>query len=377
MSAAVLQKRAFRLNGSEVLCGRGAWFGGRPLATQFLNAYSLLIPEGERFVIRACSAYLDRVGPELQAELKALFFQESSHSRQHGRMVEAMQAQKFALDPFRKVIEWLSYRVLEPLVPPGLRLATAAAIEHHNAAIAEHFLRQGLLRGIREGELRRLFLWHFAEEIEHKEVVFRLLQRVSGSWALRALGLAASCTTFLFYLAIGTLLLALKSGSAPRISMHGESLFALLVKESLRYLRPGFQPRFEESRALHGAALAELDRLGAGDRALPAAFRERMAPSLERVRKLRAFFGAQISGYEGTWVHSEGSRKLNFCTYSYLGLLGHPRIQDAARAALERYGTGTHGVRLLGAISRFTARWRRGLPPFSGARQPSSSAPDS
>jgi 8-amino-7-oxononanoate synthase len=34
-------------------------------------------------------------------------------------------------------------------------------------------------------------------------------------------------------------------------------------------------------------------------------------------------------------------------SYSYLGLIGHPEINRAAQAAIERYGTGTHGVRLL------------------------------
>jgi len=34
-------------------------------------------------------------------------------------------------------------------------------------------------------------------------------------------------------------------------------------------------------------------------------------------------------------------------SYSYLGLIGHPQINAAAQAAVERYGTGTHGVRLL------------------------------
>lgn len=33
--------------------------------------------------------------------------------------------------------------------------------------------------------------------------------------------------------------------------------------------------------------------------------------------------------------------------YSYLGLNGHPAINAAASAAIEKYGTGTHGVRLL------------------------------
>jgi glycine C-acetyltransferase len=34
-------------------------------------------------------------------------------------------------------------------------------------------------------------------------------------------------------------------------------------------------------------------------------------------------------------------------SYSYLGLIGHPRINAAAKAAVDQYGTGTHGVRLL------------------------------
>jgi 8-amino-7-oxononanoate synthase len=33
--------------------------------------------------------------------------------------------------------------------------------------------------------------------------------------------------------------------------------------------------------------------------------------------------------------------------YSYLGLIGHPAIDEAARKAIERFGTGTHGVRML------------------------------
>ena len=34
-------------------------------------------------------------------------------------------------------------------------------------------------------------------------------------------------------------------------------------------------------------------------------------------------------------------------SYSYLGLIGHPDIDAAAKAAVDQYGTGTHGVRLL------------------------------
>ena len=364
-----LQARAFRLNDRESLCLEGAWFEGKALATQFLNAYSLLIPQGERFIIRSCRAHLEQAEAPLRKELHGLFFQEGNHSREHARMLEAMRAKGLGLDGFRAIVDWCSYRLLEPLTPSKLRLATAAAIEHHNAVIATFFLRRDLLRGIRAGEMRRLFVWHFAEEIEHKEVVFKLLERVSPSWPLRALGLLASGATFLLYLALGTLWLGLKTGAAGKLSfwrdlvrqcLRREGLPALLFKESMRYLAPGFRPRREESQALLASALTELERLGIERpqvaappeaRPMPAAFCDRMAPWQERVERLQPgnlFFGACIGGYDGAWVRSEGMRKLNFCTYSYLGLLRHPRIQQAAKDAIEQYGTGTHGVRLLG-----------------------------
>jgi 8-amino-7-oxononanoate synthase len=36
-----------------------------------------------------------------------------------------------------------------------------------------------------------------------------------------------------------------------------------------------------------------------------------------------------------------------YASYSYLGLVGHPRINKAAKDAIDKFGTGTHGVRSL------------------------------
>ena len=365
-SANALEKRPFRLAAQDRLFPRGSWFAGQSLTTHFLNAYTLLIPEGERFIIRSCRRYLDRADAELRNELSGLFYQESGHSREHQRVLEAMRGEGLGLGIFRALVDAISYRILEPLTPSKLRLAVASAIEHHNATIAEFFLSQGVMHGAHSGEMRRLFLWHFAEEIEHKEVVFKLLQRVSSSRSLRAAGLFGSWATFLFYLACGSLLLGLKTGAIFSSGFWRElfiqcctrwGLLPIMVKASMRYLDADFHPRVEESRELLGAALAELERLGierprpGSISNLPVAFHDRMAPILGRVRTLQPempFFGSAIGGYDGAWVQSEGVRKLNFCTYSYLGLLNHPHIQAAATRAIEQYGTGTHGVRLLG-----------------------------
>ncbi|MBS3957401.1 MAG: pyridoxal phosphate-dependent aminotransferase family protein [Clostridiales bacterium] len=63
----------------------------------------------------------------------------------------------------------------------------------------------------------------------------------------------------------------------------------------------------------------------------------------------------------------DGREMVQLASYSYLGLIGHPRIEAAAREAIDTYGTGAGGVRLLtgttdlherleARIARFCAR---------------------
>jgi glycine C-acetyltransferase len=49
----------------------------------------------------------------------------------------------------------------------------------------------------------------------------------------------------------------------------------------------------------------------------------------------------------GARVLVNGREMGMYASYSYLGLIGHPRINQAAQDAVEKYGTGTHGVRSL------------------------------
>jgi len=49
----------------------------------------------------------------------------------------------------------------------------------------------------------------------------------------------------------------------------------------------------------------------------------------------------------GPWVQAEGRRMLMLSSCDYLGLIGDPRIDEAAIDAVRKYGTGTAGARLL------------------------------
>ncbi len=50
---------------------------------------------------------------------------------------------------------------------------------------------------------------------------------------------------------------------------------------------------------------------------------------------------------EGIHITVQGRAMLQFASYSYLDLLGHPKINSAAKKAIDEFGTGTHGVRFL------------------------------
>ena len=77
-------------------------------------------------------------------------------------------------------------------------------------------------------------------------------------------------------------------------------------------------------------------------------------------------FFQPVQALDGPWVTVDGQRKLMFATYSYLDLLNHPAISAAAIDAVNRYGTGTHGVRIFGGTLDLHQRHERRIADFVG-----------
>jgi 8-amino-7-oxononanoate synthase len=60
------------------------------------------------------------------------------------------------------------------------------------------------------------------------------------------------------------------------------------------------------------------------------------------------FYNQPVSElHGGARVLVNGREMGMYASYSYLGLIGHPRINHAAKAAIDKFGSGTHGVRSL------------------------------
>lgn len=58
-------------------------------------------------------------------------------------------------------------------------------------------------------------------------------------------------------------------------------------------------------------------------------------------------FQIPLQGQTGPLVQADGHEMLMLSSYDYLGLIGDPRVNEATIEAVQRYGTGTGGARLL------------------------------
>ncbi|MEJ2709368.1 MAG: aminotransferase class I/II-fold pyridoxal phosphate-dependent enzyme [Anaerolineales bacterium] len=80
------------------------------------------------------------------------------------------------------------------------------------------------------------------------------------------------------------------------------------------------------------------------------------------------FYNMPVSELRGGARVLVNGREMDmYASYSYLGLVGHPRINAAAKAAIERYGTGTHGVRTLAGTLKLHRELEDTIAEFKGA----------
>ncbi|MEZ4834513.1 MAG: glycine C-acetyltransferase [Caldilineaceae bacterium] len=67
------------------------------------------------------------------------------------------------------------------------------------------------------------------------------------------------------------------------------------------------------------------------------------------------------------WVTIDGRKLLNFCANNYLGLANHPRLREAAKHAIDRYGVGPGAVRTIAGTMSLHVELERRLAEFKKA----------
>lgn len=69
---------------------------------------------------------------------------------------------------------------------------------------------------------------------------------------------------------------------------------------------------------------------------------------------------------QGAWLLVDGSKVLNFCSNNYLGLANHPVIINAAKKALDSYGSGPGAVRSIAGTMDIHLELEKRLAAFKG-----------
>jgi predicted metal-dependent hydrolase len=169
------------------------WNGGDAFRTALFNALSFSFPAGEQFFIDAVKLGLARLPEDLapaererfEAERRGFIGQEATHRRIHALFNEQLAAQGLANGWERRI---LKRRQRLEGVDERAWLGVTAATEHLTAVLADFLLAHHatVLAGA-EPRLRDLWLWHAAEELEHRSVVFDLYRATGGNekWRLR------------------------------------------------------------------------------------------------------------------------------------------------------------------------------------------------
>ncbi len=67
------------------------------------------------------------------------------------------------------------------------------------------------------------------------------------------------------------------------------------------------------------------------------------------------------------WVRIDGRDVLNFCANNYLGLANHPRLRQAAKQAIDKYGIGPGAVRSIAGTMSLHIELERRLAEFKRA----------
>jgi glycine C-acetyltransferase len=73
-----------------------------------------------------------------------------------------------------------------------------------------------------------------------------------------------------------------------------------------------------------------------------------------------------IGSAQGAWLKVDGKKVLNLCANNYLGLANHPRLNAAAKKAIDDYGVGPAAVRTIAGTMSLHVTLDKRLAAFKG-----------
>ncbi len=233
------------------------WCGGDAFRSALFNALSMSFPVGEQFFIDSVRNGHKALPVELQekfkAEVQGFIGQEATHRRIHALFNGHLEKQGLVNDWEPRARERM--KMMDGL-DPRHHLGVTAANEHFTAILADWMLANPDLMATRDERLRTLWLWHSAEESEHKSTAFDLYQALGGSHEWRITWFRRITTVFLIDTLRQTVNNLRRDGtlwqwrtwrSAASYLFGTRGLVRLTYKPWREYKRVDFHPRQLES----------------------------------------------------------------------------------------------------------------------------------
>lgn len=249
---------------------RAHWNPGKPEFSHIVNAGSLAMPYLEPYLIKTMRAARPLIrDPALQADLDAYIRQEATHYKQHRVFNDELKARGYtAIDAIEAKLA-REYAELESTRSLAFQIAYAEGFESTALAVGQMLIAdREYLFGNSESGVASLILWHFVEEIEHKNVTYDVFEHLHGNYFRRVHGLLYAMT-HIFLLTRGNYQALLKEDGLWRSLRSRIALllvigriFRKLTPKLLRILVPGYNPRQvrDPGWALEWARLFETDR---------------------------------------------------------------------------------------------------------------------
>lgn len=230
--------------------------------SQFLNALSIVFPEGEKFFIESARHFKNQLkSPQLLEDLQGFIGQEAMHGREHRVYNERLAAMGYDV----AALERDSMKLLRRAAGkhPLNKLAVTCALEHFTAVLADVLLRHPeLIPENSHPEMRAMWMWHAVEENEHKAVCYDVYQSVTQgpSAYARRTGMMA-LVTVLFWTRVFQNQASLLRKDGRLGDWRGWLQFGKFaftrpgglrhaLKPYLDYFKPGFHPWQHDNRAL-------------------------------------------------------------------------------------------------------------------------------
>jgi len=262
------------------------YLDGNPVATHFINAFNMLLPEGEVFFVRTFQEALPFVTDEsVRQDVLGFIGQEATHSAAHESVLEHLAAEGLPTAAFTDQIRWFFRGLLGDRNLSGAqrhswlvqRVAIVAALEHVTSYLGNWGLNAQAWDIAMEPRMRDLLLWHLAEEVEHRHVAFDLFNHLDGNYIRRIRAHLIAFPTFMLLAYRGLQYLAAADKGAPNNPIK---VFIAYLRATRKKLIPGladvvamaleyFRPRYHPSN--YGSTSQAVSYLASSPAALAAA----------------------------------------------------------------------------------------------------------